>query len=254
MGSKVMGRKSCSEQALRSGKCGHLICALLFLAMLVEMPAYGQNAEGSINGQVIDPAGNVILNAAVKVVNVDTGVVNATKTNNAGLYQIGSLNPGTYTVTITAQGFETRVTDSVLVSAAASVELDGKLAVGHGTESVTVHADSALLSSNSDVSTTVDQQIVENLPYPERSSLEAVLLVPGVVGDTLNPGGISPENPNAYTNYFSPGASLIIGGTPAGTTAIIVDGSDVLEASFPRAGLNLSGYIVRETSVITAGL
>ena len=52
--------------------------------------------------------------------------------------------------------------------------------------------------------------IVENLPYPERSSLEATLLVPGVNGDPLQPGGISTENPelSLATSLLGPASAL----------------------------------------------
>lgn len=220
---------------------------------LTALPSAAQTAQGAINGQVTDSKGAVIPGAAVTIINTETNVTNKTTANNAGQYTFQGLNAGTYTVTVKRSGFKDLVVNDVIVSAGASVPVNAALQVGETSETVTVTADSELLSTTSDVSTTVDHQLVQNLPYPERSSLEAVLLVPGVVGDTLNPGGIQSENPNAYTNYFSPGASIMIGGAQMGTTAIVVDGSDVTEASYPRAGVNLSGQVVRESSVIVAG-
>jgi hypothetical protein len=232
--------------------------AVLFIALvtLVLTPFHvaAQNTQGSINGQVTDSKGAALPGATVVITSNATQVKNTTKTNDSGEYNVLDLNPGTYTVTFSDTGFKELVTDNVIVSTAAAVQVNGSLQVGGATQVVTVTADAELLSTTiPDVSTTVDRNIVENLPYPERSSLEAVLLVPGVVGDTLNPGGIEPENPNAYTNYFAPGASISIGGTPPGMSAVIIDGSDVTEASYPRAGLNLSGQVVQETTVVVAG-
>jgi len=229
-----------------------LVISVLAL-FVMPLAVAAQSGQGSITGEVTDSKGAVIVGVSVSIVNNDTNVKNTTKSNDSGLYDVLNLNPGTYTVTFSNPGFKDLATENVIVSAGATVQVNGALQVGRASQTVEVVAEAELLSTTSDVSTTVDRQIVENLPYPERSSLEAVLLVPGVVGDTLNPGGIQPENPNGYTNYFSPGASISIGGTPPGTSAIIVDGSDVTEASFPRAGLNLSGRVVLETTVVVAG-
>ena len=231
-----------------------MLRAVVLLALVVTtLSVAAQTGQGSITGQVTDFNKSALVGATVTITDTSTQIRNMTKTDNSGEFTVVDLNPGTYTVSVTSQGFKDEVTDNVIVSAGATVQVNSALQVGRTSQTVEVVAQSELLSTTSDVSTTVDRQIVENLPYPERSSLEAVLLVPGVVGDTLNPGGIEPENPNAYTNYFSPGASISIGGTPPGTSAIIVDGSDVTEASYPRAGLNLSGRVIQETTVVTAG-
>lgn len=231
------------------------ICSFVILisAAFTTVLAVAQTGQGSVTGQVTDPKGASVVGASVTILNKSTGIQNITRTDSAGVYNVINLIPGNYRVAMMAPGFKDLVTDDVIVSAGATVPLNGVLEVGRESQSVTVHADAELLSQTSDVSTTIDQQIVQNLPYPERSALEAVLLVPGVMGDTLNPGGIQPENPNAYTNYFVPGASISIGGAPPGTTSIIIDGSDVTEASYPRAGINLSGDMVQEATVITAG-
>ena len=231
------------------------ICVVLLLAMVLPAVSYAQSAtgQGTITGQVTDPHGAVVVGAEVTITNNDTQVANMSKTNGSGVFTVESLVPGTYTVKIDHPGFKDLNTTNVIVSAGSQVPLNAKLVVGGSSETLTVQASSELLSTTSDVSTTVDTKIVENLPYPERSSLEAVLLVPGVTGDSLSPGGITTENPGATTQYFSPGASISIGGAPPGTAAIIVDGSDVTEASYPRAGVNLSGQIVQETTVVVAG-
>ena len=231
------------------------ICIVLLLAVVLPPVSTAQSStgQGTLTGRVTDAAGAVVVGAHVTVTNNDTHVANLLTTNASGVYSVESLVPGNYTVLIGKQGFKDLNTTNVIVSAGAQVPLNVSLAIGGASESVTVQATGELLSTTSDVSTTVDSKIVENLPYPERSSLEAVLLVPGVTGDSLSPGGITSENPGATTQYFSPGASISIGGAPPGTSAIIVDGSDVTEASYPRAGVNLSGQIVQETTVVVAG-
>jgi hypothetical protein len=233
------------------------VLAILFLLILsiLTVTANAQTGQGSITGKVTDGTGDLVPHANVAITNHETGVTLRTKTNDAGFYTLGSLNPAVYSVGITAKGFQTQVVEDITLEAASVVQIDIKLKVGSEDTSVTVTAQDSLLSKDSsDVITTVDHSLVESLPYPERSSLEAALLVPGVLGDPTAPGGIQPENPGATGASITPGANIGIGGAPPGTASILVDGSDVTQASYPRAGVNLSGQIVQETTVITGGL
>jgi len=232
------------------GVLGVLMMTGLFLCSTLQ----AQTAQGSIAGTVKDPKDALVPNATVEVLNTATGVRQSTKTNNAGAFSVISLNPGSYNVVVSKTGFETSVTSAVTVSTAQLSTVNVTLAVGSETTTVTVTADLLLTKDDSNVTTTVDHAVVENLPYPERSSLEATLLVPGVNGDPLQPGGISTENPGAFTSYVLPGASISIGGAPPGTNSILVDGSDVTQASYARAGVNLSGRNVQETTVVVTGL
>ena len=229
--------------------------AMAVATLALPRALYAQTGQGSIGGTVRDSRGAVISHADVEVISDATGIQQKTVTNGLGAFQISALNPGQYTVNVSKEGFEQTSTKSISVAGVGITNVDVSLAVGKTNTVVTVNADADLLSKNeSDVTTTVDHKLVLNLPYPERSSLEASLLVPGVQGDTLQPGGISTENPNAYTSYVVPGASIIVGGAPPGTSSVVVDGSDVTQASYARTGVNLSGREVQETTVIVTGL
>ncbi|QNI37475.1 TonB-dependent receptor [Edaphobacter sp. 4G125] len=232
-----------------------LLSVLMIAMVLLSGNLIAQTGQGSIAGTVRDSSSAFIPGADVEVLNTATGVKQVTKTNSAGAFSVVSLNPGNYNVTVSKEGFDRAVTNAVTVSAAQATTLNVALQIGASTQTITVNSDAALLSKDtSDVTTTVDHAIVEALPYPERSSLGATLLVPGVNGDPLQPGGIATENPNAYTSYVVPGASISIGGAPPGTASILVDGSDVTQGSYARAGVNLSGRDVQETTVIVTGL
>jgi hypothetical protein len=225
------------------------------ILMLAGRTLPAQTSQGTLTGTVVDGNGAVIRRGNVTVTNNDTQSTVTTLTNDAGVYNVVSLNPGQYTVKVSCNGFATSVFDDVKIATAQTTTLNAQLKIGTANVSVTVEAQGELLSaSTSDVSTTVDHQIVENLPYPERSSLEAVLLVPGVNGDSSWPGGIMSENPVITTGAVVPGASLSIAGAPPGSSSILVDGSDVLQSSYPRTGINLSGQIVQETTVLVSGL
>ncbi|HEY0308890.1 MAG TPA: carboxypeptidase-like regulatory domain-containing protein [Acidobacteriaceae bacterium] len=245
-------------QAIRRETSGCLNVLFLLTATLILFAstlAHAQTGQGSITGRVTDTRGAVVQNAKVTVTNNDTHVSITTLTNQDGLYMVRSLNPATYTVNVTNSGFEQSVTNNVTIGAAQQPAIDVTLHVGSTSQEVTVEAMNALLSSGtSEVTTTVDRALVEDLPYPERSSLEAALLVPGVNGDPSVPGGVFSENPPITTGPVVPGASISMGGGPPGTGSIVIDGSDVTQGSYARAGISLSGKNIAETTVITSGL
>src|SRR6266849_1838482 len=75
--------------------------------VLLAAPAllYGQTL-GEITGEVRDPSGGVIVGAELQVMNKGTGAMRRGVTNEAGLYSFPALQPGTYEVTATKQGFQ----------------------------------------------------------------------------------------------------------------------------------------------------
>jgi hypothetical protein len=87
---------------------------------------------------------------------------------------------GTYRVTGEMQGFKSTRVDEVRLSASEEVRVDLTMSVGDVAETVTVSAKEALLKTEeATVSTTVDQQMVTNLPLPGRQIIAATLLSPG---------------------------------------------------------------------------
>jgi len=72
---------------------------------------YGQTAE--ITGRVADASGAAVPAAKISVKNVDTGVEQALRTNDAGYYTTPLLPPGNYEVTAEMQGFQTALLSGI---------------------------------------------------------------------------------------------------------------------------------------------
>src|SRR6201988_5374643 len=92
--------------------------ALLTIAMFVfvgPQSLLAQGIFGSISGVVTDSSGAVVTGATVKVTNVDTNVTTTWRTNGAGVYNVTSLNPGTYRVSAEAKGFKTAIANNIIV-------------------------------------------------------------------------------------------------------------------------------------------
>src|SRR5579885_185962 len=216
--------------------------ALLAVLLLGQRTAglHAQSGLGGITGQVTDASGAVIPGTSIEVLNVATNIPGATTSSSEGIYNLTSLLPGRYVLTARRQGFQEIRMENILVTAGNTTTVNVKLSVGEATTRVEVRAESPLLTSNEPVvSATIDRDLVANLPYPESSSLSATMLVAGVRGNAYSPTQVSSENPGVGLGYVVPGAEISVGGAPAGRSPILVDGSDVSQPSYPRAGINV---------------
>ena len=93
-----------------SDKAAIAASLLMFLAMfgfLRVSPTYAQSrASGEIRGTVLDSSGAAVPGVAVSILNQLTGVVTRLTSDNAGVYDAASLDPGTYTVSFEKEGFK----------------------------------------------------------------------------------------------------------------------------------------------------
>jgi hypothetical protein len=92
-----------------------VIAALIGLTSPAQAFAQGGSARTSLSGLVSDKTGGVIPGASVDVKNNATGVSNTTITNSTGQFNVPALDPGTYTVTVTLQGFKTAIVKDVVL-------------------------------------------------------------------------------------------------------------------------------------------
>src|SRR5215210_5246118 len=76
--------------------------------------AYPQSPTATLTGVVTDPNGAVILGATVTATNKTTNFSRTATTNDEGLYVISSLPVGVYEVNVSAQNFETKVSESAI--------------------------------------------------------------------------------------------------------------------------------------------
>src|SRR5436305_4364767 len=110
---------------------------------------------GTIQGTVTDPSGAIIAGASVTATNVETGVQTSRKATDAGFFVLSPLQPGEYTVTVQADGFQTLTQQHLEVIALGTVGLNPKLSLGTATQTITVeapppqlHTDDATLGSS----------------------------------------------------------------------------------------------------------
>ena len=182
--------------------------------------ALGQLQAGRIVGQVFDPQHAAVPGAIVTVTNTATNVSENVKTDYLGDYVVTPLDPGTYSVSASAQGFQTIVRNGVPLTVGQAAEVDLNLRVGAANTKVVVTSAVPLLQTQSgSLSMTVGNTQVENLPLNGRQFTQLAELSPGVAplpasGNTQN---VRPEALNG--NVFN--------GISGQETYFLLDGADV---------------------------
>jgi hypothetical protein len=162
------------------------VSVLSALAFVAHPVLWAQSAisTGSISGKVTDPSGAAVVGAAVTATQVATGASRATKTNSSGFYGFPSLDVGTYTVSISQDGFKTTAITGIVVDVGQSMAANAALEVGGVNDTVTVVEQAPLLEpTESSVSTVVGQELIKDLPLSGRRYTDFVLLTPNATAD-----------------------------------------------------------------------
>ncbi|MDE3186656.1 MAG: TonB-dependent receptor [Acidobacteriota bacterium] len=154
---------------------------LISLALFVFAPLMFAQGGGNvaISGTVTDSTGAVLAGAKVTVTQKSTSVSRTVTTNDSGQFNIPSLPPATYTVSVEAPGFKQYLQDVVLLADQIH-NMDVPLEVGETSQRVTVEESSVQVNTVSPVlSQVIDQSRVINLPLNGRNAADLTLLVPG---------------------------------------------------------------------------
>jgi len=141
--------------------------------------ARAQTVAGTIVGTATDQSGAVLPGVTVTVTNTATGVSKTVVTNEAGLYTVPFLQPGTYSVSGELSGFKKHVVDNVTVEVEQRVRVDLQLGVGQVSEVVHVESTAPLLNTeSSSIGHVIENQRVVDLPLNGRQFMELAFLVP----------------------------------------------------------------------------
>lgn len=157
---------------------------LALLCYCAVMPLAGQQVTGSINGIVADTSGATIPQADVSMINELSGDIRRTKTNSDGYFSIVGVMPGSYTVLIESQGFNSYRIAGIKFTAGDTRSLGQvTLPIGTTTEEVTVSATLTHLTAidSGEKSVVLTSKQFEDLPSVGRSALEYMKVLPGVV-------------------------------------------------------------------------
>ncbi|HUG90546.1 MAG TPA: TonB-dependent receptor [Planctomycetaceae bacterium] len=147
--------------------------------------AYAQTSLGRVAGTVVDASGGVLPGATITLTNIGTNEVRTTVSDASGAFIFQQVPVGTYKATVALDGFKTAEFTDVSVAVGQDYSLTARLGIGEITETVTVMAGSSLVQTTSpEVSSTVMQRQVLDIPLADRSIQLLIRLQAGVPGIT----------------------------------------------------------------------
>ena len=151
----------------------------------------------------------------------------------AWYFRVIHLQPGTYSVTISAAGFEPYKSVDVTVQVGLLTTIDARMQVGSTSQTVEVSGTSPLLNTtNPDFAGIIDQKILHDLPVSNYRWSSYALLTPGVVNDS-----------NGYGLLSFRGQSTLLNN-------VTIDGTDDNQAFFSEErGRTRAGYSTAKESV-----
>ena len=205
-----------------------LVLAILFL---LRPSLVGQNASGSLAATVYDASGAVVPGAKVVLRNEATHVTRETISNGSGFFDMPAIQPGTYTVTISAPGFSPWEERNIVFSQGENRTLPTiALQVAGTAEQVHVVAETEAITpvDTGETRQTLDRGMVDNIAIQGRNAAELIKIMPGVAmnrGLSQYPwtGRLTQSNAGPVGQYVAAGTQ------PWGSMTITMDGANILD-------------------------
>src|ERR1700733_15820117 len=119
----------------------------LFAALLVIIgtPLLAQY-RSTVSETVTDSKGGLITNAAITIVNTQTGTESKTISNSAGLYSFPGLTAGTYELRAESPTFQRFTQSGIVLELSQTARIDIQMSVGNVTTTVTVNENASPLN------------------------------------------------------------------------------------------------------------
>jgi hypothetical protein len=235
-------------------------CLLLLLISSAGLLHAQGGAYGTVLGTVTDNSGAVVANAGVDVTNTATNVTNHVQTSSSGDYTVPYLQPGTYRVTVQAQGFQKSITDGVILVVAQQERVNVAMKPGAVSESVEVQASAVSLDTDtSAVTQIVTQKQLDQLPLNGRNFVSLLFIGAGAVQTNGEQGQMRQGEGNAISinggrptsnNYTLDG--LVNTDTALNTPAVILSQDAIQEFKIQSETYSAEyGFSANQVNIVT---
>lgn len=192
--------------------------------LLFVCPAVAQDYRASILGTVTDPSNAPIPGATVKAIKEDTNVSRETQSNQAGRYTLVGLEPGTYTVVINADGFQSHRRTGIILLTGDKLNMNFPLEVGTVTQEITVVGEQELITTaTASRGLVFDPVKMQEIPLNGRQAFMLMRLSPGVMFTqrTFGSTGFS------GTRAWDVNGNFTINGGRTGTNQFLLNGAPI---------------------------
>lgn len=213
---------------------GRTLVLWLFVVTICVVTAIAQETTAGMQGTVKDPAGAVVSKATVEVSSPSLIGIKKLETDNGGYYRFANLPPGTYTLTVTAQGFSTQKQTGILLEVGKLPTIDISMKVGGTEQTVEVSSAAPLVDvATSKVQTNITADVLENVPKG-RSFQSVIQFAPGSRNEPLQ---------NGYQ----------IDGASNSENAYMVEGQETASVFDGHSAANVPIEFIQEVQVKTSG-
>jgi hypothetical protein len=194
-----------------------LLVALL-CAAASSVSLLAQNPNGTLRGTVQDSTGARVASALITIANSQTSFSRAVQADSRGEFRIEDISPGTYRVTVTANGFAD-ASSTVLIAVSSVREINVTLQPKSIAEKVLVTAPQSITSEPLDTASAVHQAVIyrqdlADIPLAARSFANISYMAPGT----------EPVEPSDPTKARITAVST--GGSSGLNNEVSVDGGD----------------------------
>lgn len=143
-----------------------VLAPVSFLFFFAAAPLYSQSTFGTILGTVHDASDAVVPGATVTLVNAGTSAQRIETSDGSGNFVFSNIDIGSYTLTVTAAGFEKFSQPDIGITARESRHIDAALQLGAENQTVTVVAqqENVITTEVSNLAETKTTDELVNLP------------------------------------------------------------------------------------------
>ncbi len=175
--------------------------SILLTAVVFSFSAMSLGQTAELTGIVKDSAQAVVSNAAINLVNEDTGIKRNTTTNDLGYYSISFVTPGNYKLTVQATGFQTVSRIGIKLEVAQVARLDFSLEIGGVEAQIMIEEGVPILQTDSAaLGRTTSEQFIVSLPLSSRNFTQILALSTSTTVELPNAGEVGRNTQNISAN------------------------------------------------------
>jgi hypothetical protein len=224
-----------------------VLAAMPLFAVTAVVWAQESLTNASVTGRVIDSSGSLVPHTSIKALALATNQTYTAETDNQGRFRLPFLPVGEYRISALARGFA-ESSRQVQLTVGSAFDITLQLSMATASTSVQVTGEAPVLEENrSQVSQTVLQPEVTNLPYEGRNYLDLALLLPGV-----SPTNTASTQTLAETSEVA-GQGYSVNSQRNFSNSFVVDGLSDNDDAAGVSGNVFSMDVVREFQVVTSG-
>lgn len=237
-----------------------LIAVFLLTGMasfIVNPQMFAQETTGGLIGTVKDATGAVVPNARVVISAPSLVGTKEFTTDASGNYRFANLPPDTFTVTVTANGFQTIKREGLTIEVGHLPTLDLTLQVGAADTVIEVSGSAPVIDTTTNTTqTNITADVVQDVPHG-RSFQSVIQFAPSarnepLAGSTILSNGSGGGSPGNESNGNDHGFS-VAGGADS-ENSYLVEGQETADLAGGFSHTNVPFDFIQEVQVKSSGI